>query len=83
LIRVPDASLARTIDLGPLGAAFHFVNLTNGLEALPVLTGLGLPFQFTRCALGHLKRVEPLHRRRAVLVTACPEARYRATLPRA
>ena len=49
-IRVPDASLGRDIDLGPLADAFHFVNLTNGLEAVPHLTRLQLPFQLSRCA---------------------------------
>jgi hypothetical protein len=48
-MRVPDARLAKEIDLVPLSRCFHFVNLTNGLEAIPHLTALGLPYQFTRC----------------------------------
>eukprot|EP00892_Ulva_mutabilis_P009183 jgi/Ulvmu1/6637/UM003_0275.1 len=46
--RVPDARLQRPIPLPPLASCYHFVNLTNGLEAIPHLSALGLPYQFTR-----------------------------------
>ena len=49
-VRVPDASLGRVIEVAPLAECSHFVNLTNGLEALPTFTALGLPYQFCRCA---------------------------------
>lgn len=48
--RMPDASLAGAPPLPPLAECWHFVNLTNGLEAVPTLRALGLPFQFVRCA---------------------------------
>jgi hypothetical protein len=32
--------------LPPLHTAHHFINLTNGLEALPLLTRLGLPHRW-------------------------------------
>lgn len=36
------------MQLPPLAACCHFVNLTNGIEALPRLQALGLPYQFLR-----------------------------------
>jgi hypothetical protein len=36
------------VELPPLRRARHFVNLTNGLEALPLLRALGLPSSFVR-----------------------------------
>jgi len=46
----PDASfLAGKLEsVPPLGSCVHFLNLTNGLEALPVLHDLGLPHSFCR-----------------------------------
>lgn len=46
--RVPDASLAHDLALPPLAECVLYVNLTNGLEAIPHLTCLGLPYQLTR-----------------------------------
>jgi hypothetical protein len=47
--RVPDLSLEREIELPPISACTHFVNLTNGLEAVPHLTSLGMNYQLVRC----------------------------------
>jgi hypothetical protein len=39
---------AAEIRLPPLAQCQHFVNLTNGLEAVPLLTQRGLPFSYMR-----------------------------------
>ncbi|KAI8471744.1 MAG: hypothetical protein J3K34DRAFT_520273 [Monoraphidium minutum] len=36
------------VPLPPLHGSYHFVNLTNGIEALPMLHRLGLPYSFVR-----------------------------------
>jgi hypothetical protein len=47
---LPGASLP------PLHTAHHFVNLTNGLEALPLLAALGLPHRWDPGAAGGVNR---------------------------
>ena len=49
LPRVPDLSLERDILLPPISACTHFVNLTNGLEAVPHLAALGIDYKLVRC----------------------------------
>jgi hypothetical protein len=46
--RVPDLSLESPILLPPVVRCTHFVNLTNGLEAVPHLTALGIDYQLVR-----------------------------------
>lgn len=54
--------LTSPVQLPSLRACQHFVNLTNGLEALPALRGAGLPVGFVRiqstlCEQGRLEAV--------------------------
>ena len=45
---VGDAQMMRDIIIPPLAECHHYVNLTNGLEAIPHLRQLQLPYAFTR-----------------------------------
>lgn len=62
--RVPDARLQKPITIPPLANCYHYVNLTNGLEAIPHLTALGLPYQFARCGSAFSRAVTGQQHRR-------------------
>ncbi|GMH40515.1 hypothetical protein BSKO_08419 [Bryopsis sp. KO-2023] len=44
----PELILSSQVNLPPLDECCHFVNLTNGLEMVPILEELGLPYSFIR-----------------------------------
>lgn len=44
----PDRRCVEVIQLPPLAECHHYVNLTNGIEAIPRLQQLGLPYRFLR-----------------------------------
>ncbi len=39
------------IQLPPLAECHHYINLTNGIEAIPRLQQLGLPYRHANCTL--------------------------------
>lgn len=47
---MPSLQLLETVPLPPLLHCQHFVNLTNGIEVIPQLQRLGLPFRCPACA---------------------------------
>ncbi|KAL4447627.1 hypothetical protein ABPG75_004846, partial [Micractinium tetrahymenae] len=44
----PDRRCVEDIQLPPLAECHHYINLTNGIEAIPRLQQLGLPYRFLR-----------------------------------